>query len=375
MGTGEHKSTTYTVLIRPIEEWNRKRLALTSDNWTHSVINENGTPEAQLEMLRKNCGILGIFSDDARAALLVLDGRYSDGQSCEADAVKCYDGNCSISVARKKGGDFQVSNPCMSRLEMVQPDWIQKIGRRSNFFDSGFLSRTIVCIPDPMAGTSNADGSLKRAFHCREVPSDLDRSWEKLTSQCLDLFIGSTDSTNYTQRIQIPLSDAALKCWIAYHNRCEGELLGMAERERNFAVRYPTTVLRIALLRVGLRTVEMAGELLPTNPSSLNFGSATPADIEAGIRFIEYFRHHHGRFLTAIGDSASSLPDRILGLLRQKGSCTIRDLQRSLKGVKAKEISASCEKLEQHSQIQKSPNQKLYGVGRHPSPAYSSRAR
>ncbi|MDR2030484.1 MAG: DUF3987 domain-containing protein [Puniceicoccales bacterium] len=367
MGAGERKSTTYAALIPPIMAWNQKWLASNAS----SIINENGTQEGQLAMLRKNHGILGIFSDDARAGLQVLDGRYSDGQSCEGDAVKCYDGNCSISIARKIGGDFQIDNPCMSRLEMVQPDWVQKIGQRSNFFDSGFLSRTIVCIPDPMAGTRNTDGSLKRAFNRFEIPFCLEEFWGMLNTKCLNLFVGSTTAANCTQRILIPLSGAALERWIAYYNRCEGDLLKMKERERSFAVRYPTTVLRIALLRVGLRAAEMAGEPLPADPSTLDFGAATAEDIEAGIRFIEYFRHHHGRFLAAIDDAAPpSLSGHILDLIRRKRGCTTRDLQRSMRDVKMKEIVAACEKLERRPWIQKLPTPKHCGAGRPPSPVY-----
>jgi hypothetical protein len=306
-----------------------------------SIFAEESTMEGLREQMLRTGGIIGVFSDDARGAMQVLGGLYSDGNTREADAIKSYDGSSPIRWGRKSG-QFEIYNPCMSRLEMVQKDWILKVGAKSNFFASGLLNRALICIPDTLAGARDSRGSLLRAYTDKTVSKCTIERWENLIITNLDIFVGSVSKENLGEdnddRIVIPLDESAKRRWAEFYNESEGRMDRMDEQEKSMATRYHTQVLRIALIRVLVRAV--------TNGAK-EYGEATLSDIEAGIRFVEYYRHHDLRFLGCCKNLLSPAAERLLRHIKNKhiGDFSKRDAQRLLGNVAKNELEGAIEEL------------------------------
>ena len=204
------------------------------------------TPEALFKLMSITGGIAGIFSDDARLMVKMLLGNvYSNsGEGREEFLLRPYDGEQPLIRRRVGTGDDHIDRPCIGMLLMLQTDFLKKIGTSVSFFDSGLASRCLFCYPESWVGKRDENGNLLRADDDYEIPLEVEERYNALIYDLLDRAYDSDEACYYT------LSKEALEKWRDFYHEVEAESGpgGKYANMQDFAIRYPTSLLRLALL-------------------------------------------------------------------------------------------------------------------------------
>lgn len=207
---------------------------------------DDTTPEALFKLMSETGGIAGIFNDDARLVVKMLLGNvYSNsGESREDFLLRPYDGEQPLIRRRVGTGDDHIDRPCIGMLLMLQTDFLKKIGTSVSFFDSGLASRCLFCYPESWVGKRDENGNLLRADDDYEIPQETEMRYNVLIYDLLERAYNSDQPYYYT------LSREALEEWRKFYHEIEAESRpgGKFAGMQDFAIRYPTSLLRLALL-------------------------------------------------------------------------------------------------------------------------------
>ena len=176
---------------------------------------------------------------------MLLGNVYSNsGEGREEFLLRPYDGEQPLIRRRVGTGDDHIDRPCIGMLLMLQTDFLKKIGTSVSFFDSGLASRCLFCYPESWVGKRDENGNLLRADDDYEIPLAVEEKYNALICDLLDRAYDSDDAFYYT------LDKAALNVWRDFYHEVEAESSpgGKYANMQDFAIRYPTLVLRLALL-------------------------------------------------------------------------------------------------------------------------------
>ena len=232
---------------------------------------DDATPEALFKLMSETGGIAGIFNDDARLVVKMLLGNVysSSGEGREDFLLRPYDGEQPLIRRRVGTGDDHIDRPCIGMLLMLQTDFLKKIGTSVSFFDSGLASRCLFCYPESWVGRRDEKGNLLRADDDYEIPPEVLDRYSALIYDLLDRGYESEDIFYYT------LSGEALDKWRNFYHEIEAESSpgGKFANMQDFAIRYPTSLLRLALL---LAVVGGGGEI-------------SGSDMDNAVRLMNYF--------------------------------------------------------------------------------------
>ena len=366
LARGERKSSLYAPAMRPVEDWiavhreeyrkQRRALArleqkkvllekrcadpsasasaaqkaldevegqivrLTGEMRNPNFLVEDVTPEGLVRQMEVTGGIAAVFTDDARKPMKILLGAYTGGESCEEVYLKGFDGTSPLMRLRASGESINVDRPCIGTLFLVQMDFLQKLGERSDLFESGFISRNIFCVPDSLVGKRSEDGTLLRAYSDREIEEEVKTKYSKLIASLLD------EAWVTSQRKDVPISADAKAMWTEFHDATEAQHgnNGSTDRAIDFAIRLVPMSLRLALI-----ASRCAGH-----------AEITEEDMRKGIAICQYFSAHACRRIQLMNKekmpaAASRLLRRITSHRHQE--FTISQMQREL-GVGSVEV-------------------------------------
>lgn len=141
---------------------------------------KNSTSEAMIKAMEASGGEIFSVCEEARDSIYIVAGNYRK-QGDDTETLNS--GWCGepIKHSRIVNGVFNVPNPCISRLWMVQNDIIDNIvaKNKGSFIGSGFLGRFLYC-----------KGAPKTVPNSKEI-IPLDESaiakWEKLLNDTYDI--------------------------------------------------------------------------------------------------------------------------------------------------------------------------------------------
>ena len=398
LGVGERKSTIYGRALCPVEDWMRER----KEEWDRAVeqravqeqritnlqkrlvdihaepedlettnelidaereripqvrspmiLADDSTIEALTSQMEQTAGLLGVFSDDARQFLQILTGRYSDGRCQEGLFLKSYDGGAPLRSDRRSRQPIVIEIPCIATFLMVQLDWLQKIGRAQDLSHSGFLSRCIFCVPDPLAGTRDDDGNLRRAFTEYQIDPNVQQRYGALIRGLLD------HAFEMAEVQEVPVDHDARVLWVRFYNAIEAEMGadGSLHHIVDIAKRYPAQALRIALIGALCRGAS----------------SISALDMRNAIRLVTYFAEHAERAFQAMRQmTLPKNPERIVAFLKRNHirDFTEADIQRRVGGMDRTEVADAVQWLVANSYC-RPVSETREGPGRKPSPRYA----
>ena len=104
--------------------------------------------------------------------------------------------------------------------------WLARIGSEDALFDSGFVSRFFLCLPDSLVGRRDATGELVRRYTEDEIAFDVAKAYEELITTLLD------KSYEMEEFCELSLEPGAKKLFATYHDEVEGSLGKGGEREQ-----------------------------------------------------------------------------------------------------------------------------------------------
>jgi hypothetical protein len=176
------------------------------------LLTEDVTPEGVAQVLGKNDGRIGIFSDEG-GPFALMGGRYSDKPNFEI-YLKGHDGGHYI-VHRKGSASIYIESTTITMGLAVQPHVVQSLGKESDFRGKGLLARYLYSMPDGRIGTRKggmqADPGVQQTlFHAKvmrllEIPIDRDE--------------------DRTPRVRlIPIEADAEPVFVAFRDRIESQL-------------------------------------------------------------------------------------------------------------------------------------------------------
>lgn len=274
---------------------------------------EDATPEALVELMAETGGLAGVFTDDARSFLKLIMGLYTSGETREDVHIRAFDGTSPIRRRRAGVGTVTIDRPCEGILLLVQTDYLVKLGETGDFFESGYVSRNLFCVPDSWVGRRGDDGRLLRAYSEREIDAGVRDGYRHLVHRLLD------EAAARPGPVYMELSLEAKQRWAAFHDAIEEESGegGRYHETLDFSIRYAPMALRLALLHAacaGTACIEVE-------------------HMEKAIRLVEYYAEHGGRAQQAM--RRYLLPDgarRVLKRVRDKrlSSFSLSEMQRGL---------------------------------------------
>ena len=319
-------------------------------------IADDVTPEALTRLMKEAGGTAGIFSDDARLVVKMLLGSvYStSGEGREEFLLRPFDGEQPMNRQRVGTGNDIIERPCIGMLLMLQTDFLRKIGGAVAFFDSGLASRCLFCYPESWVGKRDEHGHLLRADDDYEIPLEVEKRYEDLIRDLLDRAYRSKEPEYYT------MTEEAIQVWKDFYNEIESEsgAGGKYAKMLDFAIRYPSQVLRLALQLAILK-------------KHLKIDRAEVTD---AIKLMRYYMVSAERCFTAMQDA--QIPDgarRIIMYWQKKPELagkpfTVRQLENAL-GMTKGEVDEALKFLVEHHFCRYLPKARTPGkAGRSPSP-------
>lgn len=141
---------------------------------------KNATSEAMIKAMEESGGEIFSVCEEARDSIYIVAGNYRK-QGDDTETLNSGWGGEPIKHSRIVNGVFNVPNPCISLLWMVQNDIIDNIvaKNKGSFIGSGFLGRFLYC-----------KGAPKTVPNSKEI-IPLDESaiakWEKLLNDTYDI--------------------------------------------------------------------------------------------------------------------------------------------------------------------------------------------
>ena len=317
---------------------------------------DDATPEALFKLMSETGGTAGIFSDDARLMVKMLLGNvYSNsGEGREEFLLRPYDGEQPLIRRRVGTGDDHIDRPCIGILLMLQTDFLKKIGTSVSFFDSGLASRCLFCYPESWVGKRDENGNLLRADDDYEIPLAVEEKYNALICDLLDRAYDSDDAFYYT------LDKAALNVWRDFYHEVEAESSpgGKYANMQDFAIRYPTSLLRLALLLAVVESSE--------NISIKNMNNA--------VKLMHYFMASAKRCNDAMRQT--NIPDNARKIIsywhrhlsNRPRPVSIRELENSI-GLLKSEVEEALQVLIERNYCRYLPQESTEGKkGRKPSP-------
>ena len=321
-------------------------------------IADDFTPEALFKLMVEGGGTAGIFSDDARLIVKMLLGNvYSKtGESREDFLLRPFDGEQPLCRRRIMSGNDIVERPCIGMLLMLQTDFLKKLGLASAFFESGLASRCLFCYPESWVGKRDKDGKLLRADDDYEIPQSVEDRYNALIGDLLDKSYAS-DIKEY-----FPLTSEALIHWQNFYHEIEAESGedGKYHKTQDFAIRYPSLALRLALQFTILN----------------EHGRIEYSDMTNGIELMRYYMASAERCYTAMREA--DVPESVRSILRywQKNSIvdtrqfSIRQLENEI-GITKSEVDNALKILVERNYCRPINVERQTGKpGRSPSPRY-----
>ena len=359
-------SNLETALVKPSQQAHkRQQIQEELDMLEHELgepprnphfIADDVTPEALFKLMKEAGGTAGIFSDDARLVVKMLLGSvYStSGEGREDFLLRPFDGEQPLNRHRVGTGNDIIERPCIGMLLMLQTDFLKKIGGAVAFFDSGLASRCLFCYPESWVGKRDANGYLLRADDDYEIPLAVEKRYEDLIRDLLDRAYRSKDPVYYT------MTEEAILVWKDFYNEIESEsgAGGKYAKMLDFAIRYPSQVLRLALQ---LAILEKHLKI-------------DRAEVTDAIKLMRYYMVSAERCFTAMQDA--QIPDgarRIIMYWQKKPELagkpfTVRQLENAL-GMTKGEVDEALKFLVEHHFCRYLPKARTPGkAGRSPSP-------
>jgi hypothetical protein len=250
--SGEGKSPAMKTVVRPVEQWEVKKLKEYNEEMAEHQSNSESepttpvptrsrlividtTPEALMKVFSENPRGLLWYSDEIGGLILNLN-RYSKGDSKHI-LMSCYDGS-PITIDRKVGGTMHIENPCLSMLGSIQPNVLSKVFKEVDSVN-GLLARTTFVFASrekPIVWTERIVNKESIEFFTRYVKETLnDEKSEvvKLTGEGKSIFVDWVNQRsqaihlcpNDKQRsVQNKANSKALKLiCILHHMKCFAE--------------------------------------------------------------------------------------------------------------------------------------------------------
>jgi hypothetical protein len=362
-GPGERKSSTYSPLIRPVKDW----ISSQQDNWRDEQTSEQirqgkikhlmhqiqsnkteneaadrneirkleneqappdpnfilgeGTGGAMADRMSRCGGRLFYTSADAKDALEIMMGKYTDGKTDTGLMLQSFDGETYSSARRNQENNVLIEAPFMGICLLTQINQLQNIANKSELFESGLMSRFITCFPDALAGKSDKDGNLIRPLTDEEIPQDVEDQYKALIGRLL------RDSSHVKQPYEVPIDSDARQLFSDFYEKCERKLGSEYEDCQNVAIRLPVHAFKFALV------ISICRE--DTNPAIVE------QDMKHGIDLAEYYWNHTERALGMMSKRRlPEVPRRIVGSIRKHGDRFLesRKIQQRLNGLKSDQI-------------------------------------
>lgn len=282
------------------------------------LISEDASPAKLGEILRHNGEVLCSLSSDPGQALASLFGRYGPA---EALYQKAYSSE-PLNIDRLKR-QVALENPVLSLVWTPQPHYLDQILTKYSLFESGFISRTLMCLGESTSA-SIVTGSTSISVEIRDA-----------YTQCLNELIKTyrLGAKSYKVNVTSEASDEMVMFSMEIA-RLRGNDLSDVE---NLAARYVENACRICLCLHGARHGKKAPEL--------------PIDVETvqgAIEIMKFFIDEQlYLFETFRRRQKQEVFQQIIRLIREneEQQITVRDLQRVRHGSSAEECRKFLEEM------------------------------
>jgi len=263
------------------------------------------TSEGLFKLFERGQPSLGLFSDEAG---LLMGGAAMMKESrlrMIAALSKLWDGR-PLDRVRSVDGSTLLFDRRLALHLMAQPLVAAELFTDPIFADQGFLSRVLCAWPQSTAGS--------RHYLAADPSQDVHilRYWECLTTLLNRQYPLRENTRNELNPRNIPLAPPAKAIWIQYVNAIEHQLGDgqVLETVRGFAAKAGDHVARIA----GVRT-------LIQNPDAGDIGVEA---IEAGICLMDFYLTEALRIQsTGISDPELNLADKCLRWLQSSGTTAV----------------------------------------------------
>ena len=207
-----------------------------------------GTGGAIADRMKRCGGKLFYASADAKDALEVMLGKYTEGKSDTGLMLQAYDSETYDSARRGEGRSVTIESPYLGVCWMTQLNQIENLSNKSEIFDNGLISRFLVCVPEAMAGKRDSDGELIRKLTDESISPEVADKYAALVTSLLD------DAERSHTPYDVPIDSDAKELLHDLYMNHEGMLGDEYEDCQKVAVRVPTQAFRIALIFAMCRT-------------------------------------------------------------------------------------------------------------------------
>jgi hypothetical protein len=199
-----------------------------------NLIMTNTTEEAMCKRMPESDERVLVFTGEGRDTLQILEGIYNKNGTENRDALylKAYDGD-PMTIDRVDR-HIQLKSPSITLCICTQLDRLTLLGNNRGLAESGFLSRTMMVLPESMVGG--------RFFNEDVISPDAERAY-------IDLILGLLeDSISQQEDRELVLDPDAKNLWVAFHDEIEVQLKGEFADMQYTAIRWPNHALRLALI-------------------------------------------------------------------------------------------------------------------------------
>lgn len=292
------------------------------------------TTEALASLLVGTKGLA--YTRDELAGWVASMDAYRSGKGADRQHYLSMWAAASIKIDRRSQPDpIIVENPCLSIVGGIQPDKLPSLVERGDT-DDGFLDRMLWSYPDP--GTSYwTDAGVDEALE--QAVTDLFVALHRLQPYELP----SGKPVPHVAR----LDDRARMAWQQWYDAryVESQQDGFEASLKGTWAKLPAQLARVTLILHVAWAVD-AGQ----RPSL-----AIPVEtVAAAADMMEYFKEHARFSLASVRTSRSTLQERIVRLLGERGPQTTRQLFQAVGGrVKADRLNGALERLVEDGRVER----------------------
>jgi hypothetical protein len=288
----------------------------------------DATTEALAEMLAGSKG-MALVRDELVGWVRSMDVYHAGGKGADRQHYLSMWSRAPIKIDRKSRPDpIIVERPCLSVVGGIQPDILPDLVEHEAR-DDGFLDRLLFAYPDLGSDRWTDDGVDEIAVvHV-----------ENLFAALYELEGAEMPSGDVVPRVA-RLDPGARALWRQWYDAHQAEYRseGLASSLKGTWAKLPGQLARLTLI------LHVAWAVDAQQPVSAAIPEATLA---AAADLMEFFKEHARAALAEVRTPRSTLEDRVLRGLRERGECLTRTIHRDvLKGsVKADRLKATLERL------------------------------
>jgi hypothetical protein len=288
----------------------------------------DATTEALAGMLSGSKG-LALIRDELVGWVKSMDAYRSGGKGADRQNYLSMWSRSPIKIDRKSSPEpIIVSRPCLSVFGGIQPDVLPDLVDQADR-DDGFVDRLLFSYPNIGRDRWSSAG----------VDEAVLASVEGLFANLYDLVGAEMPSGDIVPRVARFDAEAA-QLWGQWYNANDDELRAdeLPSSLKGTWAKLPSQLARLTLI---LHVTRAADSGLPV-PATIDAET-----LAAGADLVEYFKEHARAALAELRTPRSTLEDRVLQGLRDKGPSTTRTLHRDVlrEKVKLDRLKATLERL------------------------------